>query len=156
MTDSANKVATPEAEADVQAEAEAQAELQAEINRLTAELDAIKKQSKDITIGITGAANNPNYKKFKSEAILSLNVPNSLFLLWNKRNKLEYKLGSAETSLISINAASTTLKQRLKNKQSRFLVDYRKASGSRQKKLHAQCTNMILLEGEVIPCNTHS
>lgn len=149
-----------EAESEIKPE---QAKTETETDRLNKQLDAIKKQSKELNINVAGAANNLNYKKFlaTSNPILSLNIPNDLFLLWNKRNKLESKLGVAQTSLTSltadslgnfirINPASATLMQRLKNKQSRFLANYRKSGGAKQKQLHTQSTNMILLQEEVI------
>lgn len=140
-------------------------ETETETDRLFKQLDALKKQLKEIKITASGAASNLNYVKFNSannHPIISLNIPNSLFLLWSKRNKIESKLGSAKTPMInlvaesigkfiSLNAASATLIQRLRNKQSRFLANYRKSVGAKQKKLLKQCTNMILLQEEVIP-----
>ena len=148
------------------ASTENEAEDEDEIERLTEELDASKMQAKETNIVIAGVVNNHNHKKFAAnKAVLSLNIPNSLFLLWNKINKLQCKLGIAETPLISLtteslsnvlclNAASTTLQQRLRIKKSKFLANYKKAGGSKQKKLLAKFSNMILLEGEVTPSNT--
>ena len=145
-------------------------EKETEADRLNKQLDAIKKQlNEEIKITVSGAASNHNYKKYPesglSYPILSLNIPNSLFLLWSKRNKIESKLGVAETPLInslstesmgnfmSLNTTSTTLIQRLRSKQSRFLSNYRKLGGTKQNKLQSQFTNMILLQEEVIPSN---
>ena len=147
---------------DLQA-ASTEAKAKAEIECLTAELDASKMQAKETNVVIAGVANNHNHKKFAAnKAVLSLDIPNSLFLLWNKINKLECKLGIAETPLISLtteslssvlclNAASTMLQERIRIKRSRFLANYRKAGGLKQKNLLAQFSNMILLKGEVNP-----
>ena len=138
-----------------------------EADRLNKQLDAIKKQlNEEIKITVSGAASNHNYKKFPesgpSHPILSLNIPNSLFLLWSKRNKIESKLGVAETPLINslstesrmgnfmnLNTASTTLVERLRSKQSRFFSNYRKLGGTKKNKLQSQFTNMILLQEEL-------
>lgn len=60
-------------ESEVEVAADVEAEAEAEINRLTTELDAIKKQLKEIDIVVAGAANNLKNKKFlANKPVLSL------------------------------------------------------------------------------------
>lgn len=142
-------------------------EKETEMDRLFKQLVAVKNQLKEIIITANGAASNHNHVKLScsNHPVLSLDIPNSLFLLWSKRNKIESKLEIVETPLInfaterignfiSLDVASTMLIQRLRNKQSRFLANYRKFGGAKQKKLQKQCTNMIVLQEEVIPLNS--
>ena len=152
-------------ESDIQLQ-EDQTEAETETDLLFKQLDAIKKQSRALRIIIGGAADNLNCSKLSSKhPVLSLNIPNSLFLLWSKRNKIENTLGIAETSLIYLAAenlenlirldtASTTLIQRLRIKQSRFMATHKRSSGSKRSKLQAQSTNMIMLQHEIIAFNT--
>ena len=154
-------------EADPKSDAEPEEETaETEEDRLCKQLDAIKIQSKEINITVSGAANNHTHRKFPvggpGHTIFSLDIPNKLFLLWSKRNKIENKLGVAETppitlaaesmgNFVSLDASSTSLIRRLRNKQSRFLANYRRLGGAKQNKLQKQCTNMILLQEDVIP-----
>ena len=140
---------------------------ESEADRLCKQLDAIRKQSKGISITASAVASNPNYKKMlaKGKPILSLDIPNSLLLLWSKTNKIESKLGIPETPLIKLAAASiagnfisldvtsATLMERLRNKQVRFLGNNRKNSGAYRRKLQQRSTNMILLKEEIASCS---
>ena len=72
-------------ESDIQLQVD-QTEAETETDRLFKQLDAIKKQSRALHIIIGGAADNLNCRKLLSKhPVLSLNIPNSLFLLWSKR-----------------------------------------------------------------------
>ena len=152
--------------------ADLEEESESEADRLYKQLDAVRKQAKELTITASAAASNPNHKKLlaKGQPILSLIIPNSLLLLWSNRKKLETKLGVPETPLvqlaaesipgnfITLDATSATLTERLRSKQVRFLVNYRKNGGAKQRKLQKQSTNMLLLREEIIPssCSTEN
>ena len=154
--------------------ADLEEESESEADRLYKQLDAVRKQAKELTITASAAASNPNHKKLlaKGQPILSLIIPNSLLLdlLWSNRKKLETKLGVPETPLvqlaaesipgnfITLDVTSATLTERLRSKQVRFLVNYRKNGGAKQRKLQKQSTNMLLLREEIIPssCSTEN
>lgn len=145
-------------------------ESESEADRLYKQLEAVRKQSEELNITANAAASNPNYKKLlaKGQPILSLDIPNSLLLLWSKRKKIESKLGVPETPLvklatesiqgnfISLDATSTTLMERLRTKQVRFMVNYRKNGGAKKRKLQKLSTNMILLREEVISSSSNT
>ena len=153
--------------------ADLEEESESEADRLYKQLDAVKKQAKELTITASAAASNLNHKKLlaKGQPILSLIILNSLLLLWSNRKKLETKLGVPETPLvqlaaesipgnfITLDVTSATLTERLRSKQVRFLVvNYRKNGGAKQRKLQKQSTNMLLLREEIIPssCSTEN
>ena len=135
--------------------------------RFCKQLDTIRKQLKGISITASVVASNPNYKKMlaKGKPILSLDIPNSLLLLWSKTNKIESKLKIPETPLIKLTAASiarnfislgvtsATLMEQLINKQVGFLVNNQKNSGAYRRKLQQRSTNTILLKEEIASCS---
>ena len=141
------------------------------LKQLEDALEDVKKRMKKIDVKVDGTSSYDKIRKHSdvcasssvagegSTAVLSLNVPRELFLLWDRYFTLCNTLTQPVNSLIveinervigtSLNCQSATLIKRIKTEFSRFMAKYRKMGGAKRKVEASKHTNIVIFKSEL-------